>query len=228
MNSRTFLAGLTFVPFALTHGGSGDRLAFQPKAGETMAKHFEVASELELEESTFELDGQDMSELMGSVDMGLKTTMKLNVTDAYESVADGRPSKLKRTYDGISSATHVSASNPQTGETEKDIPASSELEGTTVVFSWNDSDDSYDIAFAGDDGDKKLLEDLWEDLDLRGFLPENEVASDDSWKIPADAVKALLAPGGDLKLRPEGDLKEMSGMEQFSPSDIVGSLEGEF
>jgi len=54
------------------------------------------------------------------------------------------------------------------------------------------------------------------------------VAADDSWKIPAEAVKALLAPGGDLKLRPEGDMQEMTGMEQFSPSDIVGSLEGEF
>src|SRR5262249_23560618 len=154
--------------------------------------------ELQLDDMSMSMDGQDMSEMAGQIEISMKTTMELGVTDHYEALAGGRPTKLKRSFDEISSSTHVSGSNPVGGSEEKDIPLKSELEGTTVVFSWDDDDSTYHVKFEGDKGDQNLLEHLEENLDLRGFLPAGEVSKDDSWEIPAEAVKAALAPGGDV------------------------------
>jgi hypothetical protein len=159
----------------------------------------------------------------------MKVTMKLSVTDTYEAVAGDRPSKLKRSFEEISSNTHVSGSNPAMGAEEKDIPLASELEGATVVFVWDDGDSAYHVSFDGDQkGDEELLEDLEENLDLRGFLPTSEVADGDTWKVPATAVRAALAPGGDIKLRPEVESNPMGGVQEFSQNDMIGELDGEF
>jgi hypothetical protein len=81
------------------------------------------------------------------------------------------------------------------------------------------------VAFDGDaKGKAELLTDLEEDLDLRGFLPTAEVKEGDSWKIPVEAVKALLRPGGDVKLRPESTEVGMSGMEPVPAVGARGSM----
>lgn len=227
MTSRSFLP-LVLVPLALASDWAGDKPSFQPKQGTTLSKRVSIQNELELDDMSMEVDGQDMSEIAGQIEVTLKVTTELAVTDSYESVSAGRPGKLKRSFDEISSVTHVSQSSAMAGDEEKDIPLKSELEGRTVVFSWDEDESSYGVAFDGTEGDAELLEDLEENLDLRGFLPASEVAQGDSWEIPAEAVKAALAPGGDVKLRPEGEADPMSGMNQFSQSDIIGELDGEF
>lgn len=226
--SRTFLPLAVLVPFLLASDWAGDKPSFQPKAGTTLSKRVSIQNELELDDMSMELDGQDMSEMAGQIEISMKVTMELAVTDRYEVLSGGRPTKLKRSFDEISSITHASVSNPMAGAEEKDIPLESELERSTVVFSWDEDESSYGVAFDGREGDEELLEGLEEDLDLRGFLPGTEVAEGDSWAIPAEAVKAALAPGGNLKLRPEGQSDPMSGMNQFSQSDLIGELDGEF
>jgi hypothetical protein len=217
------------TPIVLASQWVGDKPSYQPKAGTTLTKRIAIDNELELEDMSMEVNGNDMSEMAGQVEMAMKVSMKLAVTDTYESVGGERPSKLKRSFEEISSNTHVSGSNPMAGSEEKDIPLASELEGATVVFAWDEDDSSYDISFDGDqEGDAELLEGLEENLDLRGFLPSGEVAEGDTWAIPADAVRAALAPGGDIKLRPEGETNPMGGMDQFSQNDMVGDLDGKF
>jgi hypothetical protein len=215
-------------PLALANDWAGDKPSYQPKQGTSLAKRVTIENELELEDMSLEVDGRDVSEMAGQVEISLKVSMELAVTDHYEALADGRPTRLKRSFDEISSITHVSGSNPMAGSEDKDIPLESELEGSTVVFSWDEDESSYQVAFDGGEGDDALLEELEENLDLRGFLPAGEVAEGDSWDIPAEAVKAALAPGGDVKLRPEGQSDPMSGMNQFSQNDIIGDLDGEF
>jgi len=226
--SRALLPLVATVTLAFSDRWAGDQPTYQPKAGTTVSKRVSIVNELELDDMSLEMDGQDMSEIAGQIEMSMKTSTELGVTDHYEAVAGGRPTKLKRSYDEISSSTHVSGSNPQVGNQEKDIPLKSELEGSTVVFTWDDADSAYSVAFEGDKGDEDLLENLEENLDLRAFLPTGEVSNGDSWEIPAEAVKAALAPGGDVKLRPEGQSNPTSGMDQFSQSDLVGDLTGEF
>lgn len=225
LNSRSLFALAALAPLVLANDPAGDKLAYAPKVGTTLAKHVAIEGDMELEDMKLEVDGQDMSQ-MADVQMVVKSETKLSVTDRYESVAGGRPTKLVRTFDEVSSSTHVSGNNPMTGPQENDIPMASELEGMTVVFSWDG--DAYDVAFAGDQkGDESLLEKLEENLDLRGFLPTSEVDEGDTWSIPAEAVRALLAPGGDTKLRPDAGGDPM-GMDQFSQNDMIGDLSGTF
>jgi len=228
MKSRASLPLVVLGPLLLASDWAGDKPSYQPKQGTTLSKRVSIENELELDDMSLEVNGQDMSEMAGQVEIGLKVTMQLSVTDNYEALAGGRPTKLKRSFDEITSNTHVSGSNPMAGSEEKDIPLKSELEGATVVFSWDEDESSYRVTFDGQEGDEDLLDQLEENLDLRGFLPDGEVAEGDSWDIPAEAVKAALAPGGDIKLRPEGDSDPMSGMNQFSQNDMIGELDGEF
>ena len=227
--SRSLLTGLALAPLLLAPGGAVDGVGYQPKEGATATRAFLIETDLTLEDMSLEFDGQDMSEMAGKIDMAMKTSQALEVTDQYEVIADGRPAKLKRSFDKVETSSHITVSNPMVGDNEADVPASSELEGATVLFSWNDSEEDFDVAFAeGEDGDEELLVGLLENMDLRGFLPGKEVSVGDTWKVPTDAVQNALRPGGDLKLKPESDSEDMTGMGDFSSDDLIESLEGEF
>jgi hypothetical protein len=232
-NPRAWLPLLVLLPLAAASDWAGrpggEKPHYGPKAGTVLIKHVVVENELELEDSSMEVDGRDVSDMAGQVEVAMKAAMKLSVTDVYEALGEGRPTKLKRSFEEISSTSHTSVSSPVMGSREHDVPMESKLEGSTVVFSWDEDDSAYRVTFDGDQkGDEDLLEGLEEDLDLRGFLPTSEVAEGDSWKVPAEAVKAALAPGGDVKLRAGSGGDPMSGMGQFSQNDMVGELEGEF
>jgi hypothetical protein len=111
---------------------------------------------------------------------------------------------------------------PKNDETE----FTSDLVGASVVFAWNAGASGYEASYAEKEGDARLLEGLEEDLDLEGFLPTKEVAEGESWNVPPDVVRALIAPGGDLKLRAES-AGQMGG-PQASQSDLIGELDGKF
>jgi hypothetical protein len=226
----SLLASLLLVPLSVAVGSGGERVDYSPEEGTTLSKKVEIESNVSLEEISATMDGQDMSSMIGSMEMTLQTTQTVAVNDRYVSVGDGRPARLERTFDEISSKTHVSMSNPMAGEMDTDMPGSSELEGLSVVFTWNEDEGDYDVAFAeGTEGDEELLEDLAENMDLREFLPEAEVAVGDTWEIPADAARAAMAPGGSLKIVPEEQDDSMSGMglDNMSQDEMLGELAGE-
>jgi hypothetical protein len=150
----------------------------------------------------------------------------------YSAVAEGRPSKLLRTFDALSQNMDFEISVPMDGGTPPQFDSTSALEGKTVAFTWNAEKGDYDIAFAGGEGDNDLLERLTEDMDLRVFLPAKEVAADDTWDVPLGSLKNLFSPGGDLKLRPEGmeiDEEQVQFFEDMFAGfgeDLEGPLRG--
>ncbi len=229
-NLRPPRAFLMLAPLVLVSGRPGESVGYAPKEGSVLAKKVVIESAITLEEMSFEVNGQDMSQA-AQVEMSAEISVALGVTDRYTAMLPGRPAKLERTFDEVSSKTHVSGSNPM-GEQDIEIPGSSELEGLTVAFAWDEDEEGYTASFAEDgDGDEKLLEDLAEDMDLRGFLPGKEVAMGDTWAVPTSAVKAALAPGGSIKIEPEADderFGQMGGVDQFSLHDLVNNLEGDF
>lgn len=226
--SRAFLTLAFTTPMLLAGDWRGEHAAFQPKPGTTLTKTVEIEGDLELEEMKVLVDGADMSQMMPEMEMSMKTHQKLVVADTYVEVADGQPQRLERSFEVISSKTASSGSTPA-GDQESNIELESELEGSKVVFNFEDGE--YKAAFAeGTKGDEKLLDGLVEDIDLRGFLAAGEMDEGETWKIAGEAVKALLLPGGDLKLRPAEGSESMAGMESmnFSPSDMLSELEGTF
>lgn len=226
-NARALVSTL-LAPLCLAGDWSADRPTFAPKAGTSLTKTLSVQGDLELEEMKLMMGGQDLSEMAGQMEMSMKHETRLVVEDTYVAMEDGRPAKLKRTYEEIGSSSHSSGSTMM-GEQQNDMSFESDLEGKSVVFTLDG--DEYKAAFADDEkGDEELLEGLVEDTDLRGFLPSKEVKEDESWKVGAEAVKALLVPGGDLKLRPAEGQDAAGGLESmnFSPSDMLSELEGTF
>jgi len=121
-------------------------------------------------------------------------------------------------------------SNPMTGDQDMNSSGSSALEGEPVVFTWDGDADDYKVAFAeGSDGDADLLEGLTEDLDFRTILPPNDVSAGDTWTVDPNAIRAVLAPGGNVKLTPDDESGEMGmgGGGPMSTAQFLQNLEGD-
>jgi hypothetical protein len=180
------------------------------------------------------MNGQPMPmEMEMEMDMDMK--MSFEVTDTFVSMMEGQPKELHRSYDVLESngSFSVEAELMPGGGEEKAITASSELEGKTVAFKWNDESGEYEASYHESEGEEELLEGLTEDMDFRALLPAGSVEEGDTWEIDVKKLTAILAPGGDMGLLPELDEEEMSmmpGMQDFGRgmNDMLGDLlEGE-
>ena len=203
------------VGFAFTLGGPGEgvKLAFAPAPGSSLTKTFSVGGEYELDELSLIVNGQDLADMLPAIEVSLEQTTRIEVTDAYEAVEDGRPTVLLRTFDALS-ATMLMEMSPA----EVDVPnmeSASPLEGKTIAFKWNAEKNEYERSFHEDEGEAELLEGLEEDMDLRVFLPPGEVKEGGSWTVELDELESIVMPGGDLRMRPEGVEMDEEAMKMF-------------
>lgn len=119
----------------------------------------------------------------------------LRVTDALGKLENARPKTMRRTFQAFESTIEY-----ERDERSSKVTHVSPLVGETVVFIAKQADAPLVGVWPPDRrGDEELLEDLVEDLDLRGLLPAHAVAVGDSWKADVSVVRDLLFPGGDLK-----------------------------
>lgn len=231
MNARLRL--LTTTPLLLFLGSSiapRDEIAFGPEPGSSLTKTFETSASFDLDDFSAVIDGQNMSDMIGSFEVAVESTGTVQVTDTYDSIENGEIGKLTRTFEDLGGDSTVTIDS-QMGSQEQTTSVESDLEGLTVVFT--KGEDGYDVAYAeGSDGDEDLLEGLEAELDLRFLLPEGSVDEGDSWTVELGGFKQLLTPGGNLSLAPEGqDLGEMKDLvaeiqSQFS-DDVQDLLDGE-
>jgi len=215
--SRSLLPALG-AGFLFTLGGSGDKVVFAPPEGTTLTRTIEFEAEFSLDEMSLLVDGQDVVALMGRPEITMRPENRIVVTDTIGAVEHGRPLELKRAFDELSSRFTMDVTDADFPEME----SGSELEGDTVVFRWNPEAEKYECGFPDDDGDAELLEGLEEDMDLRVFLPDEEVGTDDEWTVQLADLQRVLAPGGDLKLRPEGVEADEDSIKAFQ--EIFGEL----
>ena len=200
-------------------------LKFAPADDTTLTKTFATDMEFNLDDLSIMVDGQDVSAMMGAFEMSMTSESEISVTDTYMGVADGRPTKLKRTFDALESNTSVDVATEFGGESQ-DIPASSPLEGATVIYIWNADEDKYDVAYEEEGGDEELLDGLIEDFDMRTFLPPGPVEVGDSWTVDGKALAELAMQGNSLHLMPEemGE-DELEMMEQFMNDEFMSTFE---
>lgn len=234
---RLIAATLLLTPALLAFSPRGTAIKFNVAEGTTKTKTFTSVAELTLDEMGMLLNGQE-SPMMPAIEMSMTTSFDVTVTDEYVAMGDGQVKKLHRTFDSIHSATDLEMEIDIMGQVQNQdmsMPSSSELEGKKIVFTLGE-DGEYVATFPEEEGDEKLLAGLTEDLDLTGFLPEGEVEEGDEWTIDPTMLGDALAPGGDLKLRPdEMDSGEMMGMNQemgdlsdWFSDDIEGEVKGTF
>lgn len=202
--SLTALALLAFVAPSDTPG-------FHPEAGAELTKAFTQRLDFDLEDLSIVVGGNDFSGMIGAIEMSIANTTTVRVADVYHAVADGRPEKLSRTFETLTDLTTVNVSSEAGGD-DQELPGTSELEGRTVVFTWNAEDEGYDVAFAEEGGDAALLDGLEEDMDLRVLLPPGEIEKDAQWTIEIARLGSLVSPGGELSI-----VAEDQGEEDFGP-----------
>jgi hypothetical protein len=233
MKTHRFLLPLALLsPVVLATPLAETTVAFTIAEGASNVKTYKSTVELSLDSLDMTMNGQDPP-MMPEIDMSVTSTTEITVSDEYVAMREGAPSKLQRTYDALSSHTDMHMEMDMMGTTNtQDMPmeASSELEGKTVVFSWSEDEEDYVATFPEEGGDEELLEGLFEDMDLRTFLPSGPVSEGDEWSVPPAALAKLLAPGGNLKLLPE-DL-DMDAMMMNSNMGTMSdwfteSIEGE-
>src|SRR5262245_51436154 len=130
---RVFLPALG-AGLAFTLAG-GEKIAFHPEAGSSVTKSFTTGGDYELDELSLLVNGEDMTANLPQFEVNVKAENKVEVTDAYKAVADGRPTELLRTFDALSGSVHFEISMP--GADVPEVQSSSPLEGKTVAFKWN-------------------------------------------------------------------------------------------
>lgn len=229
--TKPLLLAAAAVPALWAFARPADKVTFHPEEGLSLTKTFTELTELTMESMSVSMNGEELDpSMLGDPEMNISNTTTRVVTDVYLGMGEGRPTKLKRTYDTLGSESNSTMEMAMMGSQDMDMSGSSELEGLTVVFTWDDDAGDYVVAFEDEaEGDSELLEGLKEDMDLRGLLPSGEVSAEDTWEIPPRAMLPLLAPGGNLKIKPE-DLEEMGmGMGPNPSGDLstmLGDLEG--
>lgn len=232
---KALLLGAPLALILLAWALPGEKVSFHPDAGQTVVKTFTTVVQLELEDMNMLVNGEappvDMSEL--TMEMGILQVV--TVSDEYAAVGEGRPERLKRTYETISSDTSITQQFPMAGiDMDETIGSQSELEGQMVIFEWDEEEGELVPSFEDEETDEELLEDLNEDMDLRALLPSDEVSEGDTWDIDLEELGRILAAGGDLKIVPnEDDMPDMGGMSGMqgmsgmsSANQFVGDLEG--
>jgi len=193
--------------------GSADEPRFAVREATTLRKVFE--HRLKVDSTAVRIYVAGVDELVdGSATIGvsIEDAGRIEVTDEYVSMADaramadGRPGRIRRAFDRIESREDqemrfaMGAGRPDNKKTKRKLE-SSDLEGRSVLFSLDRGTGAYQAAFAAEGGDESLLDGLAEDMDFRFLLPAGRIAPGDSWSVDPKACAAIIAPGGDLKLR---------------------------
>jgi hypothetical protein len=231
-NKILLLAPALALPALLAFRSAPAMVNFAPAEGSVATKTFESIVELTLDSMDMTLNGQE-SPMVPDMDMSMTSKLKVAVTDEYVALRENAPKKLRRTFDDLGNSMSMSMQVEVMGNSnssDKTVESESELEGKTVVFTWNEDEGKYTKAFESEGEDEEQLEGVLEDMDLRALLPKGEVAEGDTWNIDVKGLLPILSPGGDLKLVPtEADDMMEGGMPGVgSMSDWIGDLlEGE-
>lgn len=236
MNIRLYpvLGSALCLPLFSSFEFGADRVRFAPAEGLTLKKSISLVNEMVLDDMRMLMNGEPPPMAM-EMEMAGTTNVTISVTDQYVKTGEGRPAKLARSYDELSSNSNMDMTVPMAGEQKIEATGSSELTGKTVHFTWNAETSSFEAAFPEEaQADEALLKDLVEDMDLRGLLPEGDVSVDAEWDVDPAYVMEIIGPGGDLKIKadnPEfeqmsmgsmgGDLRQMMG-------DVNGTFKGKF
>ncbi|MBI5364760.1 MAG: hypothetical protein HZA53_16410 [Planctomycetes bacterium] len=196
-----------------------DTLAFKVEAKAKLSKTFDTKLEMHSTEMSMTFDGNDHSGGMGDAKVTVTSEEHMEITDEYGAIADGRPTKLVRTFDKLSGKSGQNFEPPagiEADSHEESKEESSKLEGKKVVLTWKD--DECSAAWAeGEKGDDELLEKLDGDLDFIGFLPSKPVAEGDTWNLEAKLFRSVMSPSGRLHLEAakEGDEEGPDEDDQF-------------
>jgi len=209
MNMRALLATPLTLSLLVAVRPAADKIEFRPLAGLTLVKTLRVEAGGEEERTSDE----------GSSTYGFTQEQLLVVTDEVQAAKDGRATKLRRTYNELSSKHSYEFQGPPYEMSET---VSSDLEGATVTFEW--SEDEQEHVATSDEVTADVLEELRYDLDFEALLPSGDVSDGDEWEVDPNAFAELMNPWHDIPW--ELDSAEQEGTVIDAP-EVDESRDGE-
>jgi len=155
-------------------------LVFAPRERSRVAKQADFS--IEFHTLVLEVDGEEFENLDWTP-LGLRTKAKFK--DTYVELAEGRPSELWREFESLS-GTWDEPSQRQ------DIGGFHALSGCKVGYVWSPQTQAFTCSLKEGKAPDVRVEDLVEDLDLRGFLPGEAVKAGSKWTARGKPVMDAL------------------------------------
>jgi hypothetical protein len=176
---------LSAVSISLASGG----LSLATKYTADHSRHCDVTMTMK-SEMTMEAtrDGQPVEGRGGGGSASSDMTMHEVHVDHVIEVKDGRPTKVKRSFETVTGKGEMSF-----GDNSHDINLESPLENVTLeIASSKDGKPEVTVAEGKKPDDSAVLEGHRPELFLDSLLPEGDVEAKGSWDIDADAVRRAL------------------------------------
>lgn len=201
-----------------------DAPRFAPKEGSSVKRTLTMKGTRDLKSVTMKAGGEEQTS--SDAHLHFDISSKYVVVDEFTSVADFEVKKLTRTFESLTKNRTETSQEPKSGEEKhREIPETCELEGKSVVFTWNAAKEEYDVAFKDGTRDEKLLGKLEMDMDYRGFLPKAGAEVGAKWTVDLAEIKgAMFHPSGELPFHGE---KEMPALDRRMRDALWESTKGE-
>ena len=203
---------LTFAALTLATLAPGEGPRFAPEEGTTLSRHLVLESQLELQELSATLNGEEVEGPPDSWAMSVSNQLELRIADRLGAVADGRMARMERSFTAISRQGSAEQSAPDMEPSATEITMESPLEGESVVFTWDPDAERYQVTPLEEDADldEDLLAGLTQDLDFAALLSRGDVEVGATWEIDGALLLHYFPPCGDLGFEVEWDGEEDS------------------
>ncbi|WP_145183147.1 hypothetical protein [Planctomycetes bacterium Pla163] len=221
-------AAAASVLFAPTLAESLTRNAAE---GETRVRTIEASREMSLVDMVIRFDGEEIpADQLGDIEGSQTDSYSVVVSDTFSSVADGRATKLTRTYTTLGGESAMEGGMlAAMGAEDSSKELSSELEGEDVIFTWDGEEEDYVASLPEESTlDEDLLEDLLGDYEFAELLPDGDIEVGAEWDIDPAFFEFMVEPGGEMHLKPsDADANEYDEMaEQIEEAGVEPTYEG--
>lgn len=199
MHAPFFAALLALA--APSQDGEAVHLRYAPEPGSLLRRDLHVKHEIQLDGVSYTHEGQ--APVRQDTPGWISSFVKVSVDDRIDEVAGGRPLKLRRQWVdlGAQGTLNLAAAAGRPKFEDRAV-LTSPLRGRRVDFAWVEAEGDWARQWVRDDAEEFWLAEMRGDMDGLGLLPEGPVAPGAEWSVPMEAVRGLLAPGGNHLITP--------------------------
>jgi len=183
--------------------GAGDRIEFAPKAGAKTLKNFKVRHELRIDDTGMVYG--DLPYVSDGTGGWISTSHKAQFLDEYVRVGEGKPLEFVRQVRDESITGKANVTRPNGQVLTEQAPGVSPLRRFKLRFTWIDTLGEWSRCYSEFDGEENWLSELRGECEFLELLPKSEVEVGAQWSIAPEALRSVLAPGGNHKITPTTD-----------------------